>query len=302
MPQTFSLQVESLRCRIGRNLLVDNVSFSVPPRNKVALVGLNGAGKSSLIRSLVGAMVPESGSIRYGHLHPRSLALNDSLGYQPADMQALPNFSCYEYLRLVCQTKSALSKNYHTVIQTVVEQWHLGEILNKTMSNLSQGNLQKIAIAQAFLGQPDFIFLDEPTQALDPIEQRRFIQNLQRLESFQLCLFSSHHISEAVQMADRVILLHHGRLICILDLKADDELWVLSRLSADAMAQYIPAKQIKMSTQRDGRYLYRINPIKNHEWAALATELGQQDTSLVTLGAADTALMALFNLLANEVL
>jgi len=171
------------------------------------------------------------------------------------------------------------------------------------MEQLSQGNLQKLSIAQAFLGTPDTIILDEPTQALDPIEQQRFIDNLLKLKEFQLCLFSSHHVSETVAAADLVLMLHHGKLVALLDLQANDEYWLMSTLSLNELRTQINAMAAGITLsliyqQRDN--LFRLQGLNPEIWARLVRQLAEKDNRLVGLGSASQSLMPLFSLLANE--
>jgi len=149
-----------------------------------------------LIKLLIGEYQKQKGDIFYFDstdsaaelkgCDPCDLNFKSHLGYQASDMQALDNLTSLEYLQLCCELKNLPPNILNEQIKLVVKQWHLFEIIDKPMQQLSQGNLQKLAIAQAFLAQPDFIILDEPTQALDPLEQKRFIDNLNHLNSFKL--------------------------------------------------------------------------------------------------------------------
>ena len=198
----YSLTVNHLSFSLGDKKLIDDVSFSLPVAKKVALVGLNGAGKSSLIKLLVGEYPTQQNQITFSskknkrtNYHSCELAFKKIMGYQASTMLALENITAKEYLELCCLLKNIKPSDSVKRIGMTVDEWKLVSIINRPMHQLSQGNLQKLAIAQAFLSQPEFIFLDEPTQALDPLEQKRFIDNLNKLSNHQLCLFSSHHIS-----------------------------------------------------------------------------------------------------------
>lgn len=299
-----SLKVNNFSLQVANKNRLNNVSFSIPSEKKVALVGLNGAGKSSLIKLLVGELKPTQGSVTYyspslDFSAPNDLAFKDKLGYQAASMQAISGLSSLEYLQLCCQLKASLKKHSDKVIQNICDDWNLNNLLQSPMSKLSQGNMQKLMIASAFMGEPEFIILDEPTQALDPIEQERFKTNLIALQNHKLCLFSSHHISEAVATADFVVMLHHGQLIALLDLKATDEFWMVTQLNLDEMGKHLSTEFINLNFSNI-KNLIKIKGLSHDGWLALINKLSLQDPEIVNLGEAKKALMPLFSLLANE--
>jgi|GEM_PF-228703 len=301
MQTTDSFQIQHLNYASGEQRLIKDVSLTMPTGKKVALLGLNGAGKSTLIRLLVGELTPTSGSIQYQSLSPDALLFKDKLGYQAAVMQALPGLSGRDYLELVCQTKQRTQNKVEAAIEQVVAQWRLQDILDKPMTQLSQGNLQKLIISQAFLGQPEYILLDEPTQALDPMEQQRFAENLNQLSGFKLCLFSSHHISETVQTADWVLLLHRGQLIAQLELNNVQQYWVTSSLPAEELQTLADDIDFRLAYPGQSLNLYQLSA-NEAQMSRLRASLAHRDESLSLLGSAKTALMPLFTLLANEAL
>jgi len=168
------------------------------------------------------------------------------------------------------------------------------------MDSLSQGNLQKLAIAQAFLSQPPFLFLDEPTQALDPLEQKRFIDNLNKLNFHQLCLFSSHHINEAVESADLVLMLHKGRLIALLDIEANDEFWFISHFGLERLKPTLAEGQSIELVSNKKRKLFRLKGGSETLWKKTSNKLKLADPNFKNLGNAAQSLMPLFAELANE--
>ncbi len=299
MQQSNYLRVKNLSFSIGNKLLVDNVSFEIPFRKKTALVGLNGAGKSSLIRLLIGQYKAARGSVSFSNISPSELLFNDQLGYQDSAMQALPNITGYEYLHLCCELKARLKSNIEQQIKQVIRLWGVSQP-EQLMPRLSEGNLQKLFIAQAFLGCPDYIILDEPTQTLDPIEQQRFVENLALLDNFNICLFSSHHINEAVQIADYVLLLHHGKLVARLDLSNKNEYWLMSELSNDDVKKLLRAEEVITYHSKQGKFLYAIKSLTVDTLNEIDSLLACSHVQSVFLGEAKAALMPLFSLLAND--
>jgi len=293
------LGIKRLTYISGGDRIIDDVSLTIPTAAKVALVGLNGAGKSTLIRLLVGELALAYGSIYLAGHTPQALALKAQLGYQASAMMALSELGVREYLQLSCLLKGRSREQSKELILSVSEQWALQPLLDRPMQQLSQGNMQKVAIAQAFIGSPDFIFLDEPSHSLDPLEQLRFIDNLKSLTDFKICLFSSHHINEAVSAADRVVLLHHGRVVASLDLKAHNEHWIVSNLEPQQLQSLSDKASIEHSYARNKR-LYKISVARPEDFASLLAKAVAKDKSVIDLGRAGAALLPLFSLLANE--
>ncbi|WP_196138828.1 ATP-binding cassette domain-containing protein [Aliikangiella sp. G2MR2-5] len=298
-----ALSVNGLQVKISGKSLLDRVSFSLPPASKVALVGLNGAGKSTLLSALTGKIRLHAGKVRFAELSPQDLAFKALLGVQQANMQPLKGMTVTDYLKFCWHIKSRSAKNWENALQVLVERWGLGPIQNQLMTKLSQGNLQRVAIAQAFLPQNQFIFLDEPTQALDPFEQARFVKNVEDLSSFSLCLFSSHHINEAVAAADHVIMLHHGKLICLLNLKSEYQEWLLIDNNRATEIESIwrdSGMQLEFAGHRRSLYKLAADGDNQFEINQLKSNAQTNQYPVEWLGKASTAIMPLFSALANE--
>jgi ABC-2 type transport system ATP-binding protein len=239
-----SLKVENLVCQVGGKHLISHINLSLQTGKKIALLGLNGAGKSTLLRALIGELKPTNGQIEYfsGHqsLQPYELSFKRRLGYQADTMLAMAELSGVEYLCYCGQFKQLSNKQVHQQLAELARQWHLDEVLTKPLKVLSKGNLQKLAIAQAFLGQPKWLFLDEPCQSLDPAEQIRFNHNIAALKQFELCMVSTHNVEQALEFADEIILLHQGELLYHFKLAASNRyLMVLKKQPPALLAKIV---------------------------------------------------------------
>jgi ABC-2 type transport system ATP-binding protein len=215
-----SLSISSLSSQISPKKLLKIDNISIESGRRVALLGLNGAGKSSLIRLLVGETLANLGSIEYRHpenprktLTPSLTLFKARLGYQSDTMLAIAELSGSQYLELIGASKGLTSSEIKQGIEETSEKWHLEELLNAKMSQLSKGNLQKLAIAQVFLCNPHWLIFDEPCQSLDPMEQERFNQNIQSLVNFQLCIFSTHNVQHALDVAQDILLIHQYKVL-----------------------------------------------------------------------------------------
>lgn len=229
------IQVDKLSLSLNSKVILDQVSFSIFAGEKIAILGANGAGKTCLLKVLLGEILPDSGQVLLNGNSPQNTDKRPSIGYQASNMKAIPHCSQHDYLELVYQLSGAPSEHYSTTLERVTLDWQITHHQNRRMAELSQGNLQKLLIAQAFLTQPDLIILDEPTQNLDPVEQQRFIHNLKALPKNQTCLFSSHHLNEVEAIADRALLLHQGKLIGQISLQRDNQVWFISPESLDRL-------------------------------------------------------------------
>jgi ABC-2 type transport system ATP-binding protein len=301
-----ALVVSNLNYTIGSNAIISDFSVVIEGKQNIALVGLNGAGKSSLIQLLVAELSADSGDIQW---------CSTQLGYQACNMQALNQLTACEYLAFCSGLKDIPAKVVQIEIAKVSKQWQLGAILNKPMQALSQGNLQKLAIAQAFLQQPEVVLLDEPTQALDPVAQQLFNDNLNAIKGKTLCLFSSHHISEIVEAADQVLMMDQGKLIARLDLKAQQQLWFtcdtlirLDKLDDKFEMKHEQEYSLGSDTNiaqmlelhyQNKAYLYSLNSNSLQQNQDYLTALSQH-FSTETLGVAKAALLPLFSQLANQ--
>ncbi|MET1256319.1 ATP-binding cassette domain-containing protein [Aliikangiella maris] len=290
------LKIEKLSYQVQGQNLVDNVSFQLPAPCRVAIVGLNGAGKSTLLNLIAGTIKATMGHIGFNQFMPSEQEYFEQCGYQAADMSAFSHLTGREYLELSCQLKNICDLS---AIDKVVKVWDLQQ-LEIPMKKLSQGNLRKLMIAQAFLGEPKLVLLDEPSQALDPVEQQRFIDNIQQAGKYTLCLFSSHHINESVEIADYVLMFHHGKLIAQLALSDKQQLWLTSRLSLSSMQKLLPDLQVQCTHTNHSIYLYRVKLTPNYENDFVTQQLKCADSQYQLLGSSKNALMPLFTLLANQ--
>jgi len=213
------LHIQRVSKRLSADKSLGEINLALTSGTKVALLGVNGAGKSSFIRLLVGEDVADTGSILYQEkafpevtLSPSEVAFKSKLGYQPDTMLAIDNLNGADYLQLCGLLKKLSSAQVRERLGSLNKQWSVAHLLKKPMSVLSKGNLQKLAIAQVFLNTPSFLFFDEPCQSLDPLEQENFNRLLEQLTGFELCVFSTHNVEHALAIADEILLFHQSKI------------------------------------------------------------------------------------------
>jgi len=213
------LEIKKLTKKLGKNKAISDLNLSISRGKKVALLGLNGAGKSSFIRLLVGESQPDSGDIIYvdpetndQNLRSQEIRFKKLLGYQADTMLSITAMTGEEYLNLCGQLKGLSSKLMKGKLKKISQQWQIENLLKLSMAELSKGNLQKLAIAQAFINDPKWLFFDEPCQSLDPLEQDRFNQNIKSLSEIELCVFSTHNVEHALEMANDIVIFHQCKI------------------------------------------------------------------------------------------
>jgi ABC-2 type transport system ATP-binding protein len=201
---------------------VDDISFKVRNGRIYGLLGPNGAGKSSTMNMIAGCLAPTDGTVLINGYDVRDnpLQARRQIGYLPEIPPLFPDMTPYEYLTFVAEAKGVgpeLAVRQTSEAMTVTG---IAGVKDKLIHTLSKGYKQRVGIAQALLGNPDIIILDEPTVGLDP-KQIMDIRNLiRRLGEKKTVIISSHILAEIQEMCDHVIILDHGRVVADNEIKA----------------------------------------------------------------------------------
>ena len=201
----------------GSRLAVDQVSFDVQSNEVMGLLGPNGSGKSTILRILTGYLRPTSGtaSVAGCDVVDQGLEARAQLGYVPEDVPLYTNMRVIEFLQFMGKVRGVGSARLNGAVDEVIERLSLGRVRTLLISKLSRGYRQRVAIAQALLGKPKLLVLDEPTNGLDPrqiIEVRELIRSLSRELSI---LVTSHILAEIERVAHRVAILLDGKLLTV---------------------------------------------------------------------------------------
>jgi len=195
---------------------LDKISFSVRQREVVGLLGLNGAGKTTIIKLIFSLLSPNEGEIKVYGLNPRDVLIKNKIGYLPELPYFNPNIKVYDILKYYCRISEI--KNIENKINHTLDLVGLKEKRDSKIMEFSKGMMQRLALAQAVIAEPELIVMDEPTTGLDPLaikDIRDFIVKLNK--EGKTFLISSHSISDIEKIADRVIILKEGRIVSILD-------------------------------------------------------------------------------------
>ena len=199
----------------GPFVAVHEASFSIPQGQIVAFLGPNGAGKTTLMRMLTGFLAASAGRAEIAGFDVRDERIQASrrLGYLPESGPLYPDMTPLELLEFFGEARELPAATLKRRIEEVVEICALELVLEKPIGKLSRGYKQRVGLAQALLHDPDVLIMDEPTAGLDPNQIKQFRDNIQRLGRTKTMLISTHILQEVEAVAERVLLIHDGRLL-----------------------------------------------------------------------------------------
>jgi Cu-processing system ATP-binding protein len=208
-----AIELQSVQKHYGRSVAVADVSLDLPEGQTVALVGHNGAGKTTLFKLMLGLTRPTGGKVRVLGEDPGSTAGRETrmnIGYLPENVVFSGALTGREMLRFYASLKGRSARD----CDALLEQVGLGEARDKRVNAYSKGMRQRLGLAQALLGEPRLLFLDEPTTGLDPLVRQSFYELVGELRSRGVtALLSSHALSELEARIDHVVIMHHGKVL-----------------------------------------------------------------------------------------
>ena len=211
------IEVSHLTKKYGSRLAVDDISFKVEDGVIYGLLGPNGAGKSTIMNILTGYLAATEGQVTVaGHPLPEEAdAAKACVGYLPEQPPLYPEMTVAEYLDFAAELKGVKKADRPAQVQSAAHRTGLEDVLPRLIRSLSKGYRQRVGVAQALLGSPQLIILDEPTVGLDPaqvIELRRLIRELGRTHTV---ILSSHILSEVQAVCQQVLILSKGHLVAV---------------------------------------------------------------------------------------
>ena len=198
----------------GSFVAIEDISFSIPKGQIVAFLGPNGAGKSTTMKILSGFLAPSKGTATIAGLNIQSERLQAcrKFGYLPENGPLYDDMVPTELLTFFGEARGLSGERLKQRIESVVKQCALEQVREKAIGKLSRGYRQRVGLAQALLHDPEVLIMDEPTAGLDPNQIRDFRENIKLLGKTKTILISTHILQEVEAIADRVILVHNGRL------------------------------------------------------------------------------------------
>ena len=209
------IECHGLTKRFGSTVALDSISLSLPAGEPIALIGPNGAGKTTLLSVLCGFIKPSKGEVSVFGESPGGSALSGRLSALPQDALLDPRISVGRQLRLFAKLQGMNTVQAREEVERVLHLVDLQESIDTKPSNLSHGMRKRIAIAQAMLGSPQLVLLDEPTAGIDP-PNAKMIRDLIREQSANTTfVVSSHNLDELERLCGSVVYLEKGKLISV---------------------------------------------------------------------------------------
>ncbi|MCZ8512793.1 ABC transporter ATP-binding protein [Paenibacillus filicis] len=210
------LEVEHLTGGYSRQRpVLHNLSFRVHPGEMVGLIGLNGAGKSTTIKHILGIMQPHAGEIRLNgrRIEEHPTEYRRTYAYVPESPLLYEELTVKEHLELAAMAYGLDSAEYERRSADMLEEFQMTPHINRLSSHLSKGMKQKVMIMSAFLVQPELYIIDEPFLGLDPLGIRSLLELMVKVKnSGSAILISSHILATVERYADQFLLLHQGKL------------------------------------------------------------------------------------------
>jgi ABC-type multidrug transport system ATPase subunit len=194
---------------------LDSVTLEVP-RGMFGLLGPNGAGKSTLMRCVASLQIPTSGSIRFGDVDVVAdpAALRRTLGYLPQDFGVYPRVSACEMLDHMAVLKGiSRRRERRATVDALLRQVNLWDVRNNALAGFSGGMRQRFGVAQALIGNPSLIIVDEPTAGLDPEERNRFLNLLAAIGEQVVVILSTHIVDDVSDLCQRMAIIASGRIV-----------------------------------------------------------------------------------------
>lgn len=209
------ITVNRLTKQYGSRAAVSDLNFSLETGKIYGLLGPNGAGKSTTLNMITGCLAPTEGTVTIDGLdiYQNAKAAKAKLGYLPEIPPLYPEMTVREYLLFVAEAKKIPQKQRSAALESVMTRTDIADVQSRLIKQLSKGYRQRIGIAQALLGDPEVVILDEPSVGLDPKQMMEIREMIAALKGSHTVILSSHILSEVQAVCDRVLIINQGKLI-----------------------------------------------------------------------------------------
>ena len=209
------IEISNLVKKYGDHMAVDHLSLTVEPGKIYGLLGPNGAGKSTTMNIVTGYIGADGGTVKINgyDIFAQPEEAKKCIGYLPEIPPLYVDMTVYEYLKFVAELKKLDRKKRKEMIEDAMDMTGITEVKNRLIKNLSKGYRQRVGFAQALLGYPEIIILDEPTVGLDPKQIIEIRELIKKLGENHTVILSSHILSEISAVCDHVFIISKGKLV-----------------------------------------------------------------------------------------
>lgn len=290
------IEVQNLIKNYGNIQAVKNISFTVNKNEVLGFLGPNGAGKSTTMNMIVGYLPMTSGTIKINGIdiseNPKEAKKN--IGYLPEIPPLYPDMKVIEYLKFVAGIKGIKKQDRAFQIDRAMSCLKITDKKNRVIKNLSKGYKQRVGFAQALLGDPKVIILDEPTVGLDPSQTKEVRDLIKKLGKDHTIIFSSHILSEVNAVADRILIINNGEIkaqdttnnlevdrnevILKLDIEGDKNKTSEVLKSIDGFIDILDTVEVS-----DGVYSYKVSVADDSVRKSIVSKLTMEDLSIVEI-------------------
>lgn len=290
------IEVQNLIKNYGNIQAVKNISFTVNKNEVLGFLGPNGAGKSTTMNMIVGYLPMTSGTIKINGIdiseNPKEAKKN--IGYLPEIPPLYPDMKVIEYLKFVAGIKGIKKQDRAFQIDRAMSRLKITDKKNRVIKNLSKGYKQRVGFAQALLGDPKVIILDEPTVGLDPSQTKEVRDLIKKLGKDHTIIFSSHILSEVNAVADRILIINNGEIkaqdttnnlevdrnevILKLDIEGDKNKTSEVLKSIDGFIDILDTVEVS-----DGVYSYKVSVADDSIRKSIVSKLTMEDLSIVEI-------------------
>lgn len=289
------LEVSQLSRKYGSFLAVDKVSFTIGKGEIVGLLGHNGAGKTTIMKMISGYLESNTGAVKVDgvDLDVDPKEVQSHLGYLPESLPVYPEMTVADYLDFAADLKGLKNNLKKSEIKRVIKATDISAKLLAPISTLSRGFKQRVGVAQAILGQPKLLILDEPTNGLDPEQTQHMRDLIKEVAKDATVILSTHIMQEVEALCSRVLMLHGGKLAVdaqLETLRQSNHLILETSLDASGMQSVLAlagVENIENLGTEEGANKYRVKfntDVKPRELAALiAQAISERKASLFLL-------------------
>jgi len=237
------IEVQHLTKRYRDRVAVDDLTFRVEEGEILGFLGPNGAGKSTTMKILTGFLPPSAGTARVGgfDVFEQPLEVKRRIGYLPETPPLYPEMTVRGYLKFVASLKGLPGRGLKVEVERVASLTGVAHVLDRVIQNLSKGYKQRVGIAQALLGSPPVLILDEPTEGLDPTQRAEVRALIKGLAGKHTVILSTHILPEVTMTCEKVLIINQGKIV------AYDEIRKLASLHGQAESVSLEEIFIKLT-------------------------------------------------------